>query len=96
MFSHSVYSKTDTSKLSTNDWYNVCTKPDIDWVNFCNGYIQAIVDAYPIGQFCPDASVTRAKLVGLVHAFLIKNPDYKKGLAFNQVSKILSLTYPCN
>ena len=67
----------------------------MDWVNFCNGYIQAVVDAYPNGDFCPDPSVTREKLVGIVHAFLIKNPDYKKGLAFNQVSKILSLTYPC-
>ena len=88
-------SKSNDYKLSTKDWHEACTRVDMDWVNFCNGYIQAVVDSYNETEICIDPSETRANLVTKVDLFLRKNPEYKIGEAFGQIKNILKLSYPC-
>ena len=89
-------SKSNDFKLSTKDWYDVCTRADMDWVNFCNGYIQGVVDSFSSTEFCPNSSATRANMVTLVDTFLTRNPEYKVGDAFDKVRNILKLSYPCS
>ena len=95
MLSFPVESQAKTHALSTNDWHDACTRLDMNWVNFCNGYIQAIVDSYSSTEICLESSATRAKLVTLTDDFLTKNPEYKIGGAFGQIRQILKLAYPC-
>jgi len=82
--------------LSTEDWHAACTRPDSNWINFCHGYIQAVVDSLPASNVCLNSSATRAALVTTVDNFLRKNPDAKIGEAFGQIQKIIALHYPCN
>ena len=91
-----IESKSNEFKLSTKDWHDVCTRVDMDWVNFCNGYIQGVVDSFSSTEFCPNSSATRANMVTLVDTFLTRNPEYKVGEAFSKIRNILKLSYPCN
>ena len=88
-------SKSNDFKLSTKDWHEACTRVDMDWVNFCNGYIQGVVDSLSSTEFCPNSSATRANLVTIVDNFLTRNPEYKVGEAFGKIRNILKLSYPC-
>ena len=91
-----VESKKNNNVLSTQDWHDACTRTDQNWISFCHGYIQAVVDSYKENEICIDPSAaTRAKLVGIVDLFLRKNPEYKIGRAFGQIKNILKLAYPC-
>ena len=89
-------SKSNDFKLSTKDWHDICTRADMDWVNFCNGYIQGVVDSFSSTEFCPNSSATRANMVTLVDTFLTRNPEYKVGDAFGKVRNILKSSYPCS
>ena len=95
LLSAPVESKKNNHVLSTKDWHDACTRLDKSWVNFCNGYIQAVVDSYNETEICIDPSETRANLVTKVDLFLRKNPEYKIGEAFGQIKNILKLSYPC-
>ena len=95
MFFVPMQSKANNPSLSTKDWHDVCTRVDMDWVNFCNGYLQAIVDSLSTKEICLNSSGTRTEMVTLADTFLTKNPEYKIGGAFGQIRKILKLAYPC-
>lgn len=95
MFLIPLESKSNDFKLSTKDWFDVCTRVDMDWVNFCNGYIQGVIDSLSSTEFCPNSSATRASLVTSVDNYLTRNPEYKVGEAFSKIRNILKLSYPC-
>ena len=88
--------KANEYALSTEDWHTACTRPDSSWIDFCHGYIQAVVDSLPASKVCLDPSVTKAALVTTVDNFLRKNPGAKIGKAFGQIQKIIALHYPCD
>jgi hypothetical protein len=90
-----VETKAKDLSLSTKDWHDVCTRVDMNWVSFCNGYAQAIVDSFSSKEICLNSSATRKEIVILTDTFLTKNPEYKVGRAFGQIRKILKLTFPC-
>ena len=91
-----MQSKANDYALSTKNWHDVCTRADMDWINFCNGYIQAVADTFSSTEFCPSSSSSRAEMVTITDKFLSENPEYKIGRAFGQIRKILRLNYPCN
>ena len=58
--------------LTGADFLSACTRPDPEWISFCHGYVQAIVDEErrPSEALCPPAGTTRAKIVDSVVAQL--------------------------
>ena len=89
-------SKSNDFALSTEDWHETCTRLDMNWINFCNGYIQAVVGSYSSTEICLHSSATRTEMVTFVDVFLTKNPEYKVGEAFYQIRDILKAAYPCS
>jgi len=84
--------------LRTQNAYMICTTPDTDWVNFCNGLMQGYADYAVIsGKACIPSGVTRTELATLFTSKLVKNTEaYKKDKpAVEEVSEIFSLAYPC-
>ena len=91
-----VESKKNNNVLSTQDWHDACTRAEQNWISFCHGYIQAVVDSYKENEICIDPSAaTRADLVGMTDTFLRKYPEYMIGGAFDQIKKIMKSVYPC-
>jgi hypothetical protein len=60
--SHVVNAKSDGIKLSSEDLFNACTKADSEWIGFCNGYIQALVDANTGRNVCIAKGTTRNQI----------------------------------
>lgn len=80
-----------------------CGTPEDAWINFCNGYVQAIVDAANATgvEICPPATTTRATIAGEVFRGLIFLKESAGQNAMDEqdgataVISILRLNYPC-
>ena len=86
----------DDYKSPSENWLKICTTPDAEWISYCNGYIQGVIDSFESGQFCPKPSTTRTILVTLVTNVMSNNHEFRDGYAFSQIRRILLLTYPCS
>ncbi len=82
--------------LTGADFLSACTRADMDWINFCNGYVQAVVDGVVRPEdICLPAGTTRAKLVGVVVEQLMASPDLLKLNAASAVNSVLQKAYRC-
>lgn len=83
--------------LTGKDFLTACSRPDPEWISFCHGYVQAVVDGvrHPDRQHCVPAGYTRAKLVGLVTDQLHAIPDLQKNNAASVVFAVLVNAFPC-
>ena len=86
--------------LSTKSALAACTKVDMDWVNFCNGFFQAVHDHATINGFaCTPKGITRADIVTLYHReaerLIQTRPELGKKSALSVGSLILSKAFPC-
>lgn len=74
---------------------DVCLRTESHWIDFCHGYVQAVVDATSGEIACLPDGATRASITNLV----VERMDSVAGLhdlnAFAVVYAVLRNTYPC-
>ena len=96
-FSKANVANASTILLSQNA-YQVCTRKNMNWINFCNGLIQGYADYASLsGRACIPSGVTRTQLVTLFTSKLIKST---KAYQNNQAAllagvEVFELAYPC-
>ena len=86
--------------LPASDLLLACTTPDIEWVNFCNGFFQAAHDAAAnAGRVCVPSGVSRADLATLYQieaTKLIANDRSVGGISGVSLSAIIfEQNFPC-
>ena len=75
---------------------SACTKPESDWIGFCNGYIQAAFDATGGKGICTPTGVTRNQLFDIIIPKLMNSPDLLELDAISVIDAILRKAFPCN
>ena len=86
--------------MTAKDLLQVCTTAEVHWVDFCNGYFQALHDAAEVaGRVCTPSGTTRTQLVETYQAYaelvIEKNPSVG-GLAGASLGMdILGSAFPC-
>ena len=52
--------------MSPDEILDVCTRADMDWISFCNGFFQAVLDNIAVSEeICVPTSTTRTNFVEL-------------------------------
>lgn len=72
---------------------DVCGRADPDWISFCNGYAQAIFDAYhkPGAFICVAPGTSRADIAQAMWVGL----EGGEGNAAQAAARVLAEAYPC-
>lgn len=97
-FTLSAANAQDSKMMLTGaDFLSACSRPDSEWIGFCHGYVQAVVDGVrmPGESFCVPVGTTRAEIVGTVVDKLVKRPNLQKLNAASVVYSVLAEAYPC-
>ena len=83
--------------LTGAEFLKACTRPDMEWISFCNGYVQAVFDgAHGVGRgICAPSTLTRTKIVVAVVQALTAKPALKKLNAADVVFDVLYRAFPC-
>lgn len=86
---------------SARDVLDACTRADMNWIDFCNGLMQAAHDLGVIeGRLCAPTGTTRTELVQtfepLAKLTIERNPDAANGLGLTFAAALLSAAYPCS
>lgn len=83
--------------LTGADFLSACSKADMEWIGFCNGYVQAVVDGVrlPGESFCAPIGTARAEIVDAVVDQLVKAPELQKLNAASVVYSVMVKAYPC-
>jgi Rap1a immunity proteins len=86
--------------LSAGELLEACTRPDMHWVDFCNGYFQAANDQAAIQHLaCVKQGTTRTELVELfetrVGVLIQQRPALADEFGMSVAIAILSEAYPC-
>ena len=79
----------------------VCTTPSAHWIDFCNGFFQAVHDlGVGAGAICAPAGVTRTELVELYErsagTLLREEPSLGDQPAVAVASAVLAQAMPCD
>ncbi|MGD9671290.1 MAG: hypothetical protein AB7U75_19950 [Hyphomicrobiaceae bacterium] len=90
----------DSNQLDARNLLKVCTTPAMHWVDFCNGFFQAVHDfGVETGKVCTPAGVTRTNLVSLYEqraALLIAREAAVGGrTGFAVAFAVIEDAYPC-
>lgn len=83
--------------LTGADFLSACIRPEVEWISFCNGYVQAVFDGFSRSgeKFCLPAGTARASVVDNIVNHLETNPNLQSARAANVVYAYLVVTYPC-
>ena len=86
--------------ITAKNLLEVCTTPDMHWVDFCNGFFQAAHDSGAVdGKVCTPAGVTRTQLVELYEQRALRlfqiNPVIGDAPGVEVVRRLLAKEYPC-
>lgn len=73
----------------------VCTIPDMIWIDFCHGYMQAVVDATDGEMSCIPDGKTRAAITGEVVEVMASTPALHDLNAFAVAHAVMQRLYPC-
>jgi hypothetical protein len=84
-------------QLTGAEFLSACSRPDPEWIGFCHGYVQAVIDGMrrPGEDFCPPAGTTRATIVDAVVRQLTATPDIQRLNAASIVYAVILKTYHC-
>lgn len=88
------------SVLSARDLFDACTRADMDWINFCNGFMQASNDyAVRSGIACTPTGTTRTRLVEIFEhsaaRLLVSQPELGDLAGIEVVVAIIGSEFPC-
>ena len=83
--------------LTGAEFLKACTKPDMEWISFCNGYVQAAFDGVrrPGKDICAPTTLTRTKIVIAVVQALTVTPSLRNENAAVVVFAVLYSLFPC-
>ena len=96
-FSFGTLASASTVLLSQNA-YDVCTRADMNWINFCNGLIQGYADYVSLSKrACIPSGVTRTQLVTVFTSNLMRSTAaYQNNqAALLAAVEVFELAYPC-
>lgn len=98
----------DTGEVTLNaaQVLDVCTRADMHWIDFCNGYFQGVIDAFQsidprffVDTVCLTPNATRAEIVtnsiSVLLELVIRSPDFGNTNGATAVGGALSIAYPC-
>ena len=75
---------------------DACTRIDESWVNFCNGYIQAVVDSIKVNdEVCLPNGTTRSALITISEREISNSTTLRAMNARDAVLSVLRSRYPC-
>ena len=86
------------SKMQMNgaSFSNACTRADESWVNFCNGYIQAVIDSVrEDDRVCLPTGTTRTDVVTITEKEITASSQLRAMNAHDAVRSVLGRFYPC-
>lgn len=90
------FATTSNAQLTGSELVTACRKADMAWVNFCNGYLQAVVDSIRKGdKICVPAITTRAELVTVAVRGIAPSTRLRAMNAYDAVVSVLQRRYPC-
>ena len=81
--------------LTSEDLQRACTIKDKEWIGFCNGYIQALVDANSGKNVCITPGTTRNQIFEILLPYLSLASNKNKD-AFIVGSDAIRSSYGCN
>ena len=85
--------------ISTYDAIDVCTRADMDWINFCNGLMQGYADViYELDPSCIPDGTTRTQLSDIFTGPAVYNTEsykYNKS-AFSAALEVFMYTFDCS
>ena len=94
---YSIGARASVVLLSQNA-YQICTKADMNWINFCNGLIQGYADYASLsGKACLPSGITRTQLVTVFTSNLMTSTKaYQNNQsALLASAQVFELAYPC-
>ncbi|WP_420867511.1 Rap1a/Tai family immunity protein [Aliiroseovarius marinus] len=91
----------EDNTIKTSNLLEVCTRADMHWIDFCNGFFQAAHDAATIqGYVCTPLGVTRTNLVELFETEVTKlisiDSSISEASGLATAISILTDAFPCN
>ena len=97
----SSQAQAESTSLSLGDLLDVCTRADMNWIDFCNGYFQAVSD-YATAQelACIPSGTTRTDLVSAFERvsddLLSREPGVAEERGFSIAVAVLASVWPCD
>ena len=84
--------------MSLGNLLKVCTTADMNWINFCNGYMQAVNDyGAKLGVICAPVGTSRTDLVRTLerNAQSLASANVDSVDAFYGAAALIERSYPC-
>lgn len=92
----STQARAEENVLRTQNAVKICTTPSQNWVDFCNGLMQAYSDfAIMSGAACIPVGVTRTQLVKLFTGMTNTEAYKEDQAALVAAVEVFKLVYPC-
>jgi hypothetical protein len=90
----------DGNTISAKNLLKACTTPEMHWVDFCNGYFQAVHDSGSVaGKVCSPSGTTRTRLVTMFEnkapRLLQANPAIADYPGVAVALELMAREYPC-
>lgn len=87
--------------ITASNILKVCSTPVMNWVDFCNGFFQAVHDQQSeLGKMCAPDGITRTNLVEIYEdkakSAIATSPSLGEQAAVVIAGQILSTAFPCN
>ena len=88
------------TSMSSDEILDVCTRADMSWIDFCNGFFQAVLDNITVSEeICVPTGTTRTNLAELYQIeatrIIQADPTIGERVAVSLASQILRETYSC-
>ena len=83
-------------QMSGAGFSNACKRADENWVSFCNGYIQAVIDSVrEDDRVCLPTGTTRTDVVTIMENEISASSQLRAMNALDAVRSVLGRFYPC-
>ena len=96
LFSIPAFAIDSKMQMTGASFSNACTRADESWINFCNGYIQAVVDSIrEDDRVCLPNGTSRTDLVTITEKEITASSQLQAMNAHDAVRSVLRRFYPC-
>lgn len=96
LLSTSVFAIDGKAQLTGEGFSNACTRADDNWISFCNGYIQAVIDSIRVDDnVCLPDGTTRTEIVTIVEKEITASSQLQPMNAYDAALSIMQRFYPC-
>tara|TARA_R110002124_G_scaffold90815_10_gene231551 strand:- start:933 stop:1277 length:345 start_codon:yes stop_codon:yes gene_type:complete len=86
--------------ITAKNILQLCTTPNMNWINFCNGFFHAVHDQQSsLGKLCAPNGTTRTNLVEIYErdaaAIIASTPSAGENPAVDLAGEIFRNQFPC-